>query len=95
MRTKQAYFGVDVKSGDVAILIEIAIPTALEVLSAIAHGALSVWSSSQSCTSQMACLQLTVVPESRVIAILDLSVVEAKVMISARSFPQSVVFSIS
>ena len=42
MRDKQTYFGVDVESGDVAILVEIAIPTALEVLSAIAHGALSV-----------------------------------------------------
>ena len=42
MRNKQTYFRVDVKSGDVAILIEIAIPTALEVLSAIVHGLLSV-----------------------------------------------------
>lgn len=42
MRSEQTYFGVDVESRDVAILIEIAIATAVEILSAITYGALTV-----------------------------------------------------
>ena len=42
MGSKQTYFGVDVESGDITILIKIAIATAVEVLGTIVDGELSV-----------------------------------------------------
>ena len=42
MRNKKTYFGVDVESGDVTILIEIAIAATVEILGTIVDGALSV-----------------------------------------------------